>query len=130
MTPPVYWGDDFCGQASPPAAVNGTVNTATDLMAGQRHNCAIQAFTGSVVCWGRNSYGQATSPPSVDGTDGTAIAIAAGGRHTLAIVPEPDAALAGAASVGSLLALAHRSRSRSCSAARSASDTIERRPIA
>ena len=68
---------------------------------------------GPVVGWGSNDYGQTTPPVSVNGTAGTATAIAAGTNHTLAIAaPEPTASLMIAASLGSLLVLARRSRPR------------------
>jgi hypothetical protein len=89
----VGWGTDGYGQATPPDAVNGVSGTATDIAAGGRHNCAIQAGTGNVVCWGSNHYpayrggwvGQATPPDTVNGVLGTAIDIAAGHAHSCAI---------------------------------------------
>jgi len=109
----VCWGRNLFGQATPPPSVNGTTGTATAIAAGDNHSCAIQAGSGAVVCWGYDAYGESTPPASVNGTDGTATAIAAGGSHTLAIAaPEPTAALLSAASLGSLLLLARRSRPR------------------
>lgn len=109
--PVVGWGSNGSGQATPPAAVNGTDGTATAIAAGGRHSCAIQAGTGNVVCWGNDSGGQATPPAAVNGTNGTATAIAAGNSHTLAIAaPEPAAPLMSLASLGSLLVLARRRR--------------------
>jgi alpha-tubulin suppressor-like RCC1 family protein len=105
----ICWGRNFDGEATPPDAVNGIAGTADAISAGYDHSCAIQAETGNVVCWGRDDSGEATAPPSVDGTLGTATAIAAGSVHTLAIAaPEPLADLVSAASLGSLVALAHR----------------------
>jgi hypothetical protein len=66
---------------------------------------------GPVVGLGNDVDGQATPPLSVNGTYGRATAISAGTSHTLAIAaPEPAAALVGATSLGSLLALARRRR--------------------
>ena len=83
----VCWGDDTDGQATPPAAVDGTTGTATAIAAGAGgyHSCAIQEGTGAVVCWGNDIDGESTPPAAVDGTTGTASAIAAGVWHTLAI---------------------------------------------
>ena len=90
----VCWGsnvvtpvNDYTGQATPPASVNGTSGTAIAIEAGHNHTCAIQAGTRAVICWTENATapGRAIPPASVDGTDGTAIAISAGNFRTLAI---------------------------------------------
>jgi len=73
------------GQATPPDAVNGVSGTATDIAAGGRHSCAIQASTGKVVCWGWDSSGQATPPDPVNGVLGGATDITARSQHSCAI---------------------------------------------
>jgi len=83
--PVVGWGYDNNGQATPPAAVNGTAGMARAIAAGIDTSCAIQAPSGAVVCWGRNDDGQATPPAAVNGTAGTASAIAAGFFYSCAI---------------------------------------------
>ena len=68
------WGDNGCGQASPPEG-QGFVAIA----AGMDHSLALWS-DGSIVGWGDNEYGQA-SPPSSNDFE----AIAAGYWHSLAI---------------------------------------------
>ncbi len=48
--PVVGWGQDNYGQASPPTSVSP--GTPSAIAAGGIHSCAIQAWTGNVVCWG------------------------------------------------------------------------------
>jgi alpha-tubulin suppressor-like RCC1 family protein len=75
----------YSGQATPPDAVNGVSGTATDIAAGGRHSCAIQAGTGNVVCWGWDYSGQAAPPDSVNGVLGGATDITARSEHSCAI---------------------------------------------
>jgi alpha-tubulin suppressor-like RCC1 family protein len=73
------------GQATPPAAIDGSLGFASHVSAGTRHACAIQAGSGRVICWG-DSYNGATTPPAaVDGTAGRAIDIATSAHHSCAI---------------------------------------------
>lgn len=82
----------------------GTGRTATAIVTGAYHNCAILDDT-SVKCWGRNVYGQLGLEDTADRGDGsaemgdsltsvnlgtgrTASALAAGGFHTCAILDD------------------------------------------
>jgi hypothetical protein len=106
--PVVGWGDNYHGQATPPALVAASgAGTAIAIAVGGRHGCAIQAGSGAVVCWGDDSYGEATPPAIVNGSLGRATAIAAGDDFTLAIVPEPAGGALDWAALGILLALGH-----------------------
>ena len=70
----VGWGDNYYGQADPPA---GTDFVA--IAAGDYHSLALKSDS-SIVGWGYNYYGQATPPAGSD-----YVAIAAGDYHSLAL---------------------------------------------
>ena len=72
----VGWGDNFQGQATPPAGLTGAIAIA----AGYSHSLALRS-DGTVVGWGDDGYGQ-TSPPA--GLTGV-VAISAGAYHSLAL---------------------------------------------
>ncbi len=97
------WGLNLYGQlgdgtntnrTSPTRVDLGVNSTASSVVAGSLHTCAI-LNNGSVSCWGYNSNGplgdgtttDRNTPTYVDlGDDRTAVAIAAGGWHTCAIL--------------------------------------------
>jgi len=72
----VAWGDDYCGQASPPAGLTGV----TAIAAGWTHSLALKS-DGTVVAWGDDTDGQASPPAGLCGVT----AIAAGLDHSLAL---------------------------------------------
>ena len=49
------WGDDYHGQATPPAGEFSSVS------AGYYHTCGVKT-DGTVVCWGDDEEGQVTPP--------------------------------------------------------------------
>src|SRR5216110_2457788 len=63
------WGDNYFGQATPPA------DAFTQVSAGGSHTCGLKT-DGTLACWGNNYSGQAT-PPS-----GAFTEVSAGGSHT------------------------------------------------
>ncbi len=78
----------------PPPLVSG-ISTATALVAGANHNCAILT-DGTIKCWGKGDRGQlgnnaapafVTTPVLVQGIT-TAIDIAAGANHTCALLAD------------------------------------------
>ena len=72
------WGDNYYGQATPPAgaftqvSVGGAGGAGP---AGTSHSCGLKTDR-TVACWGDNFYGQATPPA------GTLTQVTAGYRHT------------------------------------------------
>ncbi len=66
------WGENYDGQASPPAG------TFTQVSAGDFHTCGV-GTDGTVACWGENRNGRA-SPPA-----GTFTQVSAGGFHTCGV---------------------------------------------
>jgi len=75
----VGWGDNWYGQASPPAGLSNVVAIATGFL----HSLALLA-DGTVVGWGYNDYRQATPPPSLSNV----VAIAAGWSHSLGLLAD------------------------------------------
>jgi alpha-tubulin suppressor-like RCC1 family protein len=95
------WGSDSSGQVgsgsiggiSPPITVVNLGGSATRIVAGSSHSCAIVA--GAAKCWGNNASGQlgdnskfdSPAPVDVAGLNGfTVTDLAAGEGHTCAIV--------------------------------------------
>jgi alpha-tubulin suppressor-like RCC1 family protein len=87
--PDTSMGGEPC---NPTPAPVGNVPTATAVVAGNGHTCAL--VSGAVWCWGENSSGQlgngsmgasVPSPASVPGLAGVT-ALAAGGAHTCALL--------------------------------------------
>ncbi len=72
----VAWGDDYYGQASPPAGLSGV----TAIAAGGYHSLALKS-DGTVVAWGDDYFGQASPPAGLSGVT----AIAAGDSASLAL---------------------------------------------
>ena len=79
----------------------GTNLTATQIVAGSDHTCALIS-DGSVKCWGRNDYGQLGQGNSTHqgqqsqqmgdylaftDLDGVALQLASGSHHTLSLLP-------------------------------------------
>jgi alpha-tubulin suppressor-like RCC1 family protein len=102
----VCWGSNRFEKATPPDSVNGDehedptdlesplVDTASAIVAGHDHACAIQKSDGAVVCWGNPESDRTIPHPEVDGSLGTATAISAGNGFAVAIAaPEPGANL-------------------------------------
>ncbi len=52
----VWWGNNYSGQASPPAGERFIA-----LAAGSFHSCGLRA-DGSAICWGKDNEGQASPP--------------------------------------------------------------------
>ncbi len=72
----VAWGDNWAGQATPPAGLTGAVAVS----AIGYHSLALMSDS-TVVGWGYNCCGQTTVPPGLTGV----AAIAAGGFHSLSL---------------------------------------------
>ena len=95
------WGSNAVGQLGigtlldqpAPTLVTGINNTATAVVTGARHTCAL-INDGGVRCWGDNTQGQLgnnsadnqPAPVVVMGLAAPAIALAAGGNHTCAVL--------------------------------------------
>jgi alpha-tubulin suppressor-like RCC1 family protein len=99
------WGSNFFGQlgnggvfeSTVPVAVTGVSASATSVVSGDGHTCALIASI-SVDCWGWNRYGQLGDGSRVDRPRAVRVgdlrdprAISAGGSHACAVVL-PDAA--------------------------------------
>jgi alpha-tubulin suppressor-like RCC1 family protein len=75
-----------------PATVTALAGTATALVAGAQHTCALISG-GAMQCWGNNANGQlgdgsttrATEPVTVKNLSGAAMAMAAGSNHSCAL---------------------------------------------
>jgi len=72
----VGWGENFQGQATPPA----DLIDVTAISGGGLHSLALKS-DGTVVGWGDNSVGQATPPAGLS----SVVAISAGLLHSLAL---------------------------------------------
>ena len=77
----VAWGDDYYGQASPPAGLSGV----TAIAAGGYHSLALKS-DGTVVAWGYDDFGQASPPAGLSGVT----AIAGGGFYSLALTADGE----------------------------------------
>ena len=66
------WGDDFYGQATPPAG------TFSQVSSGEFHTCGVRT-DGTAACWGNDDAGRATPPT------GTFSQVSAGGDHTCGV---------------------------------------------
>lgn len=94
------WGYNANGQlgngsttnVATPVTVAGISGSATALVAGSQHTCALTS-AGTAQCWGNNLYGQlgngstanTTTPLTVTGLSGSATLLAAGSNHTCAL---------------------------------------------
>jgi hypothetical protein len=56
------WGDNYYGQATPPAGTFTSASVGGEWVVHQSHACGVRT-DGTIACWGDNTYGQATPPP-------------------------------------------------------------------
>lgn len=94
------WGYNANGQlgngsttnVATPVTVAGISGSATALVAGSQHTCALTS-AGTAQCWGNNLHGQlgngstanTITPLTVTGLSGSATLLAAGSNHTCAL---------------------------------------------
>lgn len=109
------WGDNQFGQignpllpspVTQPTQVSGLPVTATAIVTGERHACAL-LITGEVYCWGDNAFGQlgtgvVGAPLGPSRVIAGAIALAAGQQHTCAVLNDGTVVCWGANGFGQL----------------------------